>query len=244
VENPDQYVQLPKVQAALMAAVSCCLWSLGRVYRLDSFLLLLYPLPPVFVALRWDARRAVQTVGVTVLLVACSLGPLYAMLYALGIGAGSAVMAVGLAARWPTAGLLAATTATKVVGVAAQVGIAGRLLGYGGWALVTTQVKAMVVGLGALAAKAGLAGPGGWAAPSSRTIGVAVATVLTVHSGLLCFFSAATCMMLADAAADWGYVARRPRLMWFLGALKRNAQRAGAERGVRPRASRRRRRRV
>ena len=76
-----------------------------------------------------------------------------------------------------------------------------------------TATESFRVGLGVVAAKAGLAGPGGWAAPSARTIGVAVAAVLTVHSGLLCFFSAATCMMLADAAADWGYVARRPRLV-------------------------------
>lgn len=232
-ENPEQYVQLPKVEAALMAAVGCCLWSLGRVYRLDSFLLLLYPLPPVFVALRWDTRRAVQTVGVTIMLVACSLGPLYAFLYAIGIGSLGVVMAAGLAGRWPTPLLLAATTATKVAGVAVQVSIAARLLGFGGWSLVTAQVRAMLAGLGVVAAKAGLVGAGGWPAPSAATVAVAVGGVLAVHSALLCFFSATTCMMLADAAADWGYLRRRPRMMWFLAALKRNAARAGAERGVR-----------
>ncbi|KAK1862554.1 hypothetical protein I4F81_005122 [Pyropia yezoensis] len=130
-----------------MAAVGCCMWSLGRVYRLDSFLLLLYPLPPVFVALRWDTRRAFQTVGVTVMLVGCSLGPFYAFLYALGIGSLSVVMAAGLAGRWPTALLLAATTATKVAGVAAQVSIAARLLGFGGWSLVTTQLPTVTAAL-------------------------------------------------------------------------------------------------
>ena len=52
-EEQRTHELLPSVESGAMAGMVMAMWNVGKILRLDSFLLMFYPIPIFYVTLRW-----------------------------------------------------------------------------------------------------------------------------------------------------------------------------------------------
>lgn len=142
--NPEIYEMLPFVEAAFMAAITTTLWYLGRIFRMDAFLLLMYPLPGMYVAARWDSHIANQTILASLFLILCTMGPIYAVLFVLNSGLLTMAYSRGVAKGWSWSRTLAVGAIAEAVGLVFQVLIMNAILRVNSWSILFTSMSGML----------------------------------------------------------------------------------------------------
>lgn len=219
-DDPEQFEMLPVVESAGCTALTLMLWNLGKIWRLDSLLLLFYPLPMFFIALRWGPRAGDVVLFTTLFTIVTLMGPLYAILYALNTGLMALVFSRALYWRWHWAPAAVAGGLAKGAGLALQFTWMSSIVRYNSWTLVAEQVKMMVEGiLRAVCMVARKQAP----VVTVEGVKVAVGIVLVLHSVLHVLFTYVAATMILDRIADSIKLKRRPRLLRVLEVLKKRA---------------------
>lgn len=211
-----------------MTALSTAIWHAGRVFRLDSLLLLFYPIPTMYVAARWGLHSANVTLITTVLFIFITVGPFYAKAFVLNSGLLAAAYARGLWYRWPFAGLLMAGACAKMVGLFLGLKWSSLILGFDAWSVVTEQTKALlgaiIAAINWLARRQLLSPPGLGAVRS------AVAAVLALHSLYHVFCTLLVATLFLRLAAKEGRLERPPPNVPGLEWLIQRSERRNRER--------------
>lgn len=212
-----------------MAALTTALWFIGRVLRLDALLMLLYPLPTMYIAARWGLGCSDLCLCAGTFLIFTLLGPLFAQSYFLNTGLLASTYARCLWYRWsfwPT--LLAGATA-KAVGLVTQLAWVSIMLRYSAWDAVTIQVTQMIAGLCTLVNR--LCGRIVWATPGLGAVQIGVAVVVALHSLYLVFFTLLTSALFLKGIQRQHRIARAPPevpgLRWLLRRAKGPPERYG-----------------
>lgn len=222
-EDPEQFEMLPVVESAACTALTFMFWNLGKIWRLDSFLLLFYPIPMFFITMRWGPKVGDVVLFTTLFSILTMMGPLYCILYFLNTGIMAMVFSRALYHRWHwLPGVLAGGVA-KGVGLALQFTWMSGIIRYNSWTMIAEQVKIMVESI----MRAGYAIARAKSPPvlALGHVQVAIGVVLVLHSILHVLFTYLTSTMLLDRIGDDIKLKRKPRMLRILVKLKENAMR-------------------
>jgi Predicted membrane protein (DUF2232) len=217
-ENPDQYAQLPVVESAMMTAATAVMWYFGRVLRLDSLIMLFYPLPGFYIMMRWGSYYGNITALTTCMLIPALLGPLYGISYVFNTGLLAFAIGNALWYRWHWLLAILVGAFAKFVGVTAQLVMTSSLLRYNAWVMIGDQVKGIVDGMGGTLYR--LLGRGSFPGPSLSQVQFWVLVFLVLHSAFHVTFTHLASTMILDRLYEFGYLKRAPRLIPFLDWLK------------------------
>jgi hypothetical protein len=217
-ENPDQYKQLPVVESAMMTAATAVMWYFGRVLRLDSLIMLFYPLPGFYIMMRWGSYYGNITALTTCMLIPALLGPLYGVSYVFNTGLLAFAIGNALWYRWHWLLAILVGAFAKFVGVTAQLVLTSSLLRYNAWVMIGDQVKGIVDGMGGTLYR--LLGRGAFPGPSLSQVQFWVLVFLVLHSAFHVTFTHLASTMILDRLYEFGHVKRAPRLIPFLDWLK------------------------
>lgn len=135
------------VECAFMTALTTAMWYFGRVLKLDVFLMLLYPIPTMYISAKWGMWQATVTLGASVVFIFLTVGPLYAVLYMLNSGLLAWVYAKGVCDGWRFWKLLLGGGIAKGIGLTLMLKLTGSILKYDVWKAVTLQTKLMLEGM-------------------------------------------------------------------------------------------------
>jgi Predicted membrane protein (DUF2232) len=223
-ENPAQYESLNAVEAAAMTAMTAVLWFFGRVLRLDSFLILFYPLPSLYVMMRWGPRYGNIMFFTTSLLIWTLMGPLYGLTFTLNSGLLALALGNALWFQWHWGAAILAGCFAKFVGLMLNVSWTSALLRYNTWKLVGEQVKGIIDRVGGLAYRMFRDGAV-FQGPTMYQVKLGVAVLLALHSLFHVVLTHMSVTMILDRLYDQGAMARAPRMVPWLNFLKRIAAR-------------------
>ncbi len=222
-ENEEEFELLPVVETAACTALTLCMWYLGRIFRLDSFLLLFYPIPMFFVTMRWGPQTGDRVLVSTLIVVLTMMGPLYSILYFFNTGIMALVFSRVLWNRWHWLPSILAGGFAKGVGLAFQFTWMSGIVRYNAWTLIAEQVKILVdTTVGGLFGILKIT-----KVPSFtvRQIQIAVAIVLVLHSVLHVLFTYLASTMILDRVGESIKLKKKPRILRILKMLKESIQR-------------------
>lgn len=221
VENPDQYEMLPYCETAFMVSLTTVMWWLGRMMRLDAFLLLLYPIPTIYIAARHGLLFAHYALASTLLLVFSLVGPLYCFIFFLNTGLLTLAYARALWHRWPWwVGLLAGGFA-KSLGLWVQLSFMGKILEINAWEAVGIQVTASLTAVCTLLGKVGLViNP-----PGMRAVQIGIGVIVGLHSFYHVFFAQLCSTLILRRVAETEKLSRVPPDMPLVRRLLNRARR-------------------
>lgn len=145
--NPEQFKYLRHAEGGSMAAVTIVLWYLGKIFRLDAFLLLFYPLPTLYIAARWGLADADSTLCVILLLSFLLQGPFFTKSYFFNTGLLTMTYSRMLWYRRSWFVSLLCGTLAKAVGVVLSLFWYALILRQNTWALITEQIAQLLNGV-------------------------------------------------------------------------------------------------
>lgn len=217
-ENPAQYESLPIVETAFMSALTTAMWYFGRIFRLDAFIMLFYPVPMLYAAMRWGPSYGDRTLIASLFLIFTLMGPLYCVLFFLNTGLLGLTFTRAFWYQWPPAAALLAGAIAKCTGLVLQLSMTSKILRYDAWQIITHQVKGLIDGVVGLVSK--LVGqPGAAAGIPLQRVQVVVAVVLGLHSAYHVLFTHMTSSMILERASTVNSLKRTPILIaplrWF-----------------------------
>jgi Predicted membrane protein (DUF2232) len=217
-ENPALYEQLPVVESAMMTAATAVMWFYGRVIRLDSLIMLFYPLPGFYIMMRWGPYYGNITALTSCMLIMGLLGPLYGTSYVLNTGLLAFAFGNALWYRWHWLLAILAGSFAKLVGIVLQIALTSALLHYNAWAIIGNQVKGLVDGIGTTVCR--VLGRSAFVGPSISQVQFWVVVFLALHSAFHVVFTHLSSTMILDRLYDDGKLKRAPRMVPFLYWLK------------------------
>lgn len=185
--DPAQFESLSYVFCGAMTAITTVFWYFGRILRMDSVLLLFYPLPAMYVASRFGLKFADLTLMCSVFLIFTVMGPLYAGLYFLNTGLLILVYSRALWYRWGWKLTLLGGGLAKGVGLALQLGWISVILRYNAWKAAALQVTAMLTFMGNIANK--VLGRAVFGEPGMSAVQAGLSVVVALHSFYHVFFT-------------------------------------------------------
>lgn len=226
-EMRDEAPMLPHVETAAMSALTMIMWNLGRVLRLDSFLLMFYPLPMLFVTMRWGVYQGRRVLLGSCFLIFTMMGPFYAGLYFLNTGIMALMLSYALFKRWSWLPTVVSAGIAKGIGLALQFTAMTPVLRENSWDFVAIQVKVLVDKL---------LGTIWWVlrrqsetpTPSVLYIRYAVAIVLVLHSIIHVLFTWLSATMVLDRVGESLKLKQKVRLPGVLEQVKKNAREANS----------------
>lgn len=221
-ENPAQYETLNTVEAAAMTAATAVLWFLGRILQLDSFLILIYPFPSLFIMMRWGPPYGNMMFFTTCLLILTLMGPLYGLSFTLNSGLLALALGNAMWYQWHWVLAIFAGCFAKFVGLIVNVTWTSALLRYNTWKLVGEQVKGMIDQVGTLACRV-LANGAVFQGPTKSQVQLGVAILVALHSLFHVLLTHMATSMVLDRLYNQGSMARSPPLVPWLSFLKRIA---------------------
>lgn len=218
-ENPEQYKSLNLVETSAMTAATLVLWFLGRALQLDSFLILIYPFPSLFIWMRWGPRYGRIMFITTVTLILTFMGPLFALTFALNTGILSLALGTAMWYQWHWMLAILGGCAAKFFGLIINLSWTSALLRRNTWQLIGDQVKTMIDTAGALAFRLFRNGAV-FQGPSHSQVQLGVALLIVVHSLFHVVLTHMSSTMVLDRMYDQGILARSPRLVPWVSFLK------------------------
>lgn len=222
--NPAQFEMLPYVQSAFMAALTINLWTMGRVFRMDALLLLMYPLPNMFIAARWGLPHADRTLQATVLMMFILMGPIYAQLYFFNSGLLTLAYTRALWYRLPWRATLALGALAKAVGLALNLAWLSVVFRYNSWTLLTNQVRSLLVTTLGLISKLPLMPV--LAHPSMMQVQLGIIMLIVIHSLYHVFCTLLiSALMLIKVSENVDLVRMPTELPFIIRLLRRKARR-------------------
>lgn len=222
-EIREQAPMLRHVETAAMSALTMIMWNLGRILRLDSFLLMFYPLPMLFVTMRWGIYQGRRVLLGSCFLIFTMMGPLYAGLYLLNTGIMALMLSYALYKRWPWLPTVVSSGVAKGVGLALQFTALSPILRENSWDFVALQVKVLVdkfLGTIWWVLRRQSETP----TPSVLYIRYAVAIVLILHSIIHVLFTWLSATMVLDRVGESLPMEQKVRLPGVLEQVKKNAR--------------------
>jgi hypothetical protein len=217
-ENPALYEQLPVVESAMMTAATAVMWYFGRVLRLDSLIMLFYPLPGFYIMMRWGPYYGNITALTSCMLILGLLGPLYGVSYVLNTGLLAFAFGNALWYQWHWVFAILAGAFAKLVGIVLQLVLTSGLLHYNAWTMIGNQVKGLLDGIGSTVCR--VLGRSSFVGPSVSKVQFWVVIFLALHSAFHVLFTHLSSTMILDRLYDDGMLKRAPRLVPFLNWLK------------------------
>lgn len=191
-----------------MTALTTAVWFVGRVLRLDSLLLLFYPIPSMYIAARWGVKASDVSLFTTVLFIAITVGPFYAKSFVLNSALLAATYARGLWYGWPFWALLLAGACAKAMGLLIGLKWMSLILRYDAWVVVTQQTSgllhAVVRGVNWVARRKLLHAPG------MTAVKWGVGAVVVLHAVYHVFCTLLVATLLLRAAVKEGRLERVP----------------------------------
>lgn len=223
-QNPEQFAVRNLVECGAMTAATAYMWFLGRILRLDAFIVLFYPLPSLFIMMRWGPSYGNCMPLTTTIFITTMLGPLYGVLFALNSGLLIVALGNSLWYQWHWSLSLLAALAAKFVGFFLNVAWTSAMLQHDTWKLVGDQAKHLIDSAGNAICRV-LGGGRSFNAPTILQVRIGIAFILFLHSliHVLCTHLSAT--MILDRLYDQRKTARPPRLVPFLRWVKSRAVR-------------------
>lgn len=206
--NEAQFASLPYVECSFMAAWTTALWFIGRMLKMDALVMLLYPLPTMYVAARWGLGFSDLTLYAVTFLIFTLMGPLYAQGYLFNSGLLTWTYARCLWWRWSFGPTLAAGAFAKGIGLMIQLAWASVVLRYNAWIAVTFQVRQMIEALCGIVNK--VFGRSVWASPGFRQVQIGIVIVVALHSVYHVFFTLVSSSILLKSIEGRHRIARRP----------------------------------
>ncbi|PXF47625.1 hypothetical protein BWQ96_02604 [Gracilariopsis chorda] len=219
--NPAQFESLPYIECAYMTALATVLWYLGRMLRLDAFLLLFYPLPTMYIASKYGLSFATCTILSTLFFVFTIVGPFFAVTYLLNTGLLTAVYARAIWFRLGWRATLLSGAAAKAVGLCLQLLFITPILRYNAWKAVTEQVTLLLENSIKLLKFVGIS----LTAPSIGAVQIAIIIVIVLHCIYHVFFTLLMANIFLRRIEEEVELKRSPPSMPFVDALIRNAKR-------------------
>lgn len=219
--NPEQFESLPYIESAYMTALATVLWYLGRMLRLDAFLLLFYPLPTMYIASRYGLNFATYTILSTLFFVFTIVGPFFAVTYLLNTGLLTAVYSGAIWFRLGWRGTLLSGAAAKAVGLCLQLLFITPILRHNAWKAVTEQVTLILENLIKLLNFVGIS----FTAPSIGAVQIAIIVVIALHSIYHVFFTLLMANIFLRRIGEEVELKRSPPSMPLVDALIQSAKR-------------------
>jgi len=222
-EIREEAPMLRHVETGAMSALTMIMWNLGRILRLDSFLLMFYPLPMLFITMRWGIYQGRRVLMGSCFLIFTMMGPLYAGLYFMNTGIMALMLSYAMYKRWNWLPTVTSAGLAKGLGLALQFTAMTPILRVNSWDFVATQVKVLVDKLMRTI---------WWVlriqserpTPSVLSIRYAVATVLILHSIIHVVFTWLSATMVLDRVGESMKLKRKVRLPGVLEQVKQNAK--------------------
>lgn len=211
----DGYLEyLPYVQTAFMAALTTQFWYIGRILRLDAFLLLLYPLPCMFISARWGLTHSDRCLSASIFMIFVSMGPMFAQFYFFNSGLLTFVYSRTLWWQWPWWACLTAGAAAKGVGLLANLIWANFVFKTNMWLFLTDQTRAMLIGGSKLLSKIPFMPMLG--IPTVAQVRVGIIVVVAIHSFYHVFCTLFLSSLLLVRVSENVQLARVPKGMPLL----------------------------
>lgn len=224
-ENPDQYASLNQVETAMMTAITALLWLVGRVFQLDSFIILFYPLPSLIVMMRWGPRYGNYMFVTTCVMIFTLMGPYFGLQYMLSTGL--LVVAFGNTmwhqCSWVVT--IAAGCFAKFIGVVANITWTSAILRYNTWTLLSEQVSGTIDRIGAIFAKY-VGGGATFSGPTAGQVSFGIGVIIALHSLFHVLFTHLSVTMILDRLHDKGVTKRSAKMVPFLLKLKAMARKS------------------
>lgn len=218
-ENPEQYRSLNLVETSAMTAATLVLWFLGRALQLDSFLILIYPFPSLFIWMRWGPRYGRMMFITTITIILTFMGPLFALTFGLNTGILSLALGTAMWYQWHWVFAILAGCAAKFVGLIINVSWTSAMLRTNTWQLVGEQVKTMIDTAGSVAFRLFRNGAA-FQGPSHSQVQLGVALLVAIHSLFHVMLTHMSTTMILDRMYSQGILARTPRLVPWISFLK------------------------
>lgn len=217
--NPEIYEKvLPITESAMMAAITSVMWILARFVRLDNLFTLFYPLPSLFIAMRWGAYFGNITTIATVILPFAYQGPLFGVLYLLDTGFLTFAFVNALWYRWHWIFVLLLGMLVKALGLMLNITWTSALIRVNSWQIIISNVESLLNNVGNLVFK--LLGRKAFTGLTQDQVHRGLCVVLGVHTFIHVSCLHMTSTMLLDRLYDAGLLKKPPRLLPFLGWLK------------------------
>lgn len=178
--NPAQFESFPYVSCAAMAALTTLLWWMGRMLRLDAFVMLFYPLPTMYAAARFGLQYSDLTLICSIFLIFTILGPIYAGFFFLNTGLLTITYSRVL---WYNMGWKVALFAggiAKGIGLALQLAWVSVILRYNAWKAAALQVTLMLRFFGNVINK--IAGKAICGEPGVKAVQGGLSVIVALHS--------------------------------------------------------------
>lgn len=168
------------VECAFMIAITTVVWYLGRVFRLDAFLLLFYPLPTMYISSKWGPYYANLTLISTLVFIFLIVGPIYAQLFFLNSGLLILAYSYTLHLNWPFLPVLLSGAAAKALGLILNLKWVSFILKHNSWKYLTEQTRALLVSISNFINW--ITKSSALSAPSLPAIQIGIITIITLHS--------------------------------------------------------------
>lgn len=216
----DVYLEyLPYVQTAFSAAVTFQLWYVGRILKLDSFLLLLYPLPCMFISARWGLSHGDRCLSAIILMIFVFMGPMFAQFFVFNSGLLTFTYTRTLWWNWPWWACLTAGGAAKAVGLIVNMAWASFVFKTNVWAFLIYQTKALIEGTFGLISKLPLVPKLG--TPTLLQVKIGIIAVVVFHSLYHVFCTLLLSAILLVRVSENTKLARVPSGMPFVARILR-----------------------
>eukprot|EP00177_Eucheuma_denticulatum_P004464 GFKZ01008111.1.p1 GENE.GFKZ01008111.1~~GFKZ01008111.1.p1 ORF type:complete len:361 (-),score=24.06 GFKZ01008111.1:2032-3009(-) len=168
------------VECSFMIALTTVIWYFGRVFRLDAFLLLFYPLPTMYISSKWGPYYANLTLISTLVFIFLIVGPIYAQLFFLNSGLLILAYSYTLHLNWTFLPVLLAGAAAKAIGLFLNVKWVSFILKHNSWKYLTEQTRALLISISNFINW--ITRSSALSAPSLSAIQIGIVTIITLHS--------------------------------------------------------------
>lgn len=220
--NPEQHEYRALVECAAMTALTAYLWYFGRVLRLDSFIVLFYPLPSLFIMMRWGPEYGNCMPVCTTLFITIAMGPLYGILFALNSAMLIFALGNSLWYQWYWGLSILAGLAAKFVGFFLNILWTSAMLQHNTWKLLAVQAEGLINSAGNAFCRVFCNGQQ-FGGPTGLQVRLMIGAILALHSIIHVFCTHLSATMILDRLYDQRATARRPVLVPFLRWVKSRA---------------------
>lgn len=210
---------LPHVQTAFMAAITVQLWYAGRILRLDSFLLLLYPLPCMYISARWGLSYGDRCLCVILFIMFVTMGPMYTQFYIFNTGLLTFTYTRTLWWKWPWWACLLAGGLAKAIGLTVNMAWASFVFETNVWKFLAFQIRTMLEGMFAVISKLPFVPK--LPTPTLMQVKVGIAAVIALHSLYHVFCTLFLSALLLVRVSEDAKLARVPSGVPFVSRLLR-----------------------
>lgn len=211
---------LPHVQTAFMAAITVQLWYAGRILKLDSFLLLLYPLPCMYISARWGLTYGDRCLCVILFMMFVTMGPMFTQFYIFNTGLLTFTYTRTLWWKWPWWACLLAGGLAKAIGLTVNMAWASFVFETNVWHFLAFQIRIMLEGMFAVLSKLPLVPK--LATPTLMQVKIGIAAVIALHSLYHVFCTLFLSALLLVRVSEDAKLARVPSGVPFVARLIRN----------------------